>query len=254
MELSLTAVFFVSVLFLAVAFLYSSVGHGGASGYLAVMSLFAFTPKEMSATALLLNILVAGIALVSYYRSGHFSFRFALPFLMFSIPMAFLGGIIQISSGFYKLLLATALLFAAFRLIIKFQPPEPLTDSYHSPSLSIALLAGGSIGLLSGIVGIGGGIFLSPLIMLRRWADTKKTAAVSACFIVCNSIAGLAGRFTQNSLTIGELAPFIIAAVCGGILGSLLGAKKFSTLLLRRILGIVLIIAAIKLFVSGLSS
>jgi uncharacterized membrane protein YfcA len=251
MELSLALIFFICGLFFIVAFLYSSVGHGGASGYLAVLSFFAFAPKEMSTTALLINILVASIAFFSYVRAGHFSFKLIFPFLISSIPFAFIGGMIHVSTSIYTFLLSGALLFAAFRLIVHIDSSQSENEEYHVPPLVYSLPVGGGIGLLSGIVGVGGGIFLSPLMLLLRWADPKRTSAASALFIVMNSIAGIVGRQFQGNFAVGNFLPFMAAAVVGGIAGSWWGARKFSNSTLRRLLGIVLIIAAVKLVVTA---
>ena len=249
MELSLLSTVLVSSLFFFVAFLYSSVGHGGASGYLAVMSLFAIAPKEMASTALLLNILVAGIALIAYMRAGHYSLRLSLPFLITSIPLAFVGGMIPVGTKVYGALLAVALIAAAFRLMLRLEKtPELASDS--EPKLIVALPAGGAIGFISGLVGVGGGIFLSPLMLLLRWADVRKTAATSAFFIVANSIAGIVGRVSQGNFSATTSIPFLIAALFGGLLGAQWGATKFSTLTLRRLLGVALAIAAAKLVFS----
>lgn len=247
MELSITLLFAASLLFLGVAFLYSSVGHGGASGYLAILSLFAFAPSRMSTTALLLNLLVAGAAFIAFYRAGHFFPSLTFPFLLASVPAAFLGGLITISPRHYALLLSGVLLFTAIRFLLSKSSPTSTPESLRSPRLSIALPLGGGIGILSGIVGVGGGIFLSPLILLMKWADPKKTAAASACFIWINSLAGLFGRWLRGGIEVGIFAPFVVAAFLGGLVGSYWGANRFSGFTLRRILGIVLLVASIKL-------
>jgi uncharacterized membrane protein YfcA len=252
MELSTPIIFFICLLFFFVAILYSSVGHGGASGYLAVMSFFAIAPKEMSTTALILNVFVAGTALWAYHRGGFFSTQLTLPFLLTSIPAAFLGGTMHIATQTYELLLAVALLVAAVRLMIKFENPKETPNHLRLPNLTLGLMAGFAIGLISGIVGIGGGIFLSPLILLAGWGDVKQTAATSAAFIVCNSVAGLLGRVAQSSFVWASALPFLLAATAGGFVGSRLGAKKFSTLTLRRLLGIVLALASVKLIVASI--
>jgi hypothetical protein len=251
MELSLTSILLISVLIMFVAGLYSSVGHGGASGYMAVLSLFALAPAQMSATALVLNVLVAGLSLYSFYRAGHLSIKLAWPFIASSVPAAFLGGLIHVSQKAYFLLLAAFLLFAAFRLAFSdgSLSEEGLT---RKVSLGISIPSGAAIGLLSGIVGVGGGILLSPLMLLMKWASTKQTAAVSALFIIANSLAGLGGRLAGGSLNIGIALPFVAGAFFGGLIGSYYGAKRFSTLLLRRILAVVLVIAAFKLVMASL--
>ena len=250
MEFSLPLMFVLSLLFFVVAFLYSSVGHGGASGYLAALSLFAFAPGEMATTALLLNVLVGGISFYSFYREGFFSLRLTLPFLLSSVPFALLGGAIHASSWVYALLLSAALLFAAGRLFLRASQFSGNSYVVKPPAYLVALPIGGAIGLISGIVGVGGGIFLSPIILLMKWSDPKHTSATAACFIVINSIAGLAGRQISGTISFGNLLPFLIAAGAGGIIGSWWGSKRFSNLLLQRLLGVVLLIAAAKLIIT----
>jgi len=250
MELSALVIFFICSLFFLVAFLYSTVGHGGASGYLAVLSLFAFPADEMASTALMLNIIVAGIAFYSYYRSGFFSTELTIPFLITSIPFAFIGGLIHIPKQIYGLLLTMALIAAAVRLIIKFESDTNEGVKHNLPSMRIALPTGGAVGFISGVVGVGGGIFLSPIILLMKWADPKFTAATSALFIVVNSIAGISGRIIDGRFSTGTLLPFLVAAILGGFIGSMWGSRKFSNFTLRRLLGIVLIIAAVKLLIT----
>ncbi|MEP0822844.1 MAG: sulfite exporter TauE/SafE family protein [Ignavibacterium sp.] len=240
-----------AVLIMGVAALYASVGHGGASGYLAVMSFVVLDPSLLSTTALILNILVAGIGTIQFGRAKHFSWKQAWPFVLLSIPCSFIGGILKVSSTIYFLLLAGVLLFAADRLIRGTRTPTE--EQTGSPSRIVALGAGGGIGLLSGIVGVGGGIFLSPLTILMRWATTKQTAAISAFFIVVNSLAGLGGRFVRDSLEIGTIWPFLLAAAVGGAVGSTLGANKLTPKVLRQLLGIVLLIASGKLLIVAFS-
>lgn len=236
----------ISILVFLVAVLYSSVGHGGASGYLAVLSLFAVAPAIMGSTALMLNVLVAGVALVAYVKAGHLSMKLAWPFLALSIPAAFLGGFIHISDKAYFVLLALALLVAAFRLAMNASAKDDAGESARV-SIPVSLGVGAGIGFLSGIVGVGGGIFLSPIMIIFKWANTKRTSAVAALFIVVNSIAGLAGRFLKGNFIGGEFLPLIAVAFLGGLLGSYFGANRFSGIVLRRILSIVLLIAATKL-------
>ena len=232
------------VLIFLVAMVYASVGHGGASGYLAAMSLLAYAPMQMASSALLLNLLVAGTACLMFWRAGHGSFQLLWPFIVGSVPGALIGGWLSVSARTYGWLLAAALLVAAVRLCLPaIQHAEPLMR----PKPSIAVLVGVGIGLLSGMVGVGGGIFLSPLMMLLRWADAKQTAAASAGFIVVNSAAGLTGRFMAGRLVIGSLVPLVVVAFAGGVVGSRLGANHFSGVRLRRLLAVVLVIAAGKL-------
>ena len=253
MHLSPSTVALTACAIFVIAAVYSSVGHGGASSYLAVMMLLAVNPSEMATTALVLNVLVAGIACAAYARAGHMSFRLIWPFVVASVPAAFAGGLIHLTSDSYFLLLSVALVAAAARLWITF-PKGSADDVYRTPKLGIALPAGAGIGLLSGAVGIGGGIFLSPVMMLLRWADARRVSATAACFVVVNSISGLAGRFARGGIDIGSIAPFMVAAFAGGLLGSHVGANKLSNIALRRILALVLLAAATKAVVTVLSA
>jgi len=233
------------VLIFLVALIYASVGHGGASQYLAVMSLIGHDPPaQMSTSALLFNVLVAGTAWLTFWRAGHGSFALLWPFALTSIPAAVLGGWLPVSAQLYRQLLAACLLVAAARLCL---PNRRDHERSTAPPLAVALPVGGFLGVVSGIVGVGGGIFLSPLMALMRWADMKRTAAVSAALIVANSLAGLAGRVIAGRWLIDSLAPLVITAFVGGLIGSRLGANHFSGLWLRRLLAGVLLIAAGKL-------
>ena len=243
MEITATNLTYLVPLVFLVAVLYSSVGHGGASGYLAVLAFTSFLPKEISTTALILNIVVSGIAFFSYFRAGHFSFKLIFPFLISSIPLAFLGGTMPITQKIYFLLLSFVLIIAAIRMAL---PLSQKLKENISPNFYTALLSGGIIGLVSGIVGIGGGIFLSPLMIFMNWANPKKTSAVSAFFILINSISGLLGRLSSGIMDIGSLTPLLIATSTGGLIGSYLGANTFSSVLLKRCLAFTLVIAAFK--------
>lgn len=234
---------FYLLLFL-VAFLYSSVGHGGASGYLALMAFFSFAPETMRPTALILNLFVSLTAFVQYYRGGHFRWRLFWPFALASIPAAFIGGLIVMDAEWYKKILGVLLLFPVIRLVgVKFNSEN--TDKEQT--LPASLLIGAAIGLFSGMIGIGGGIILSPVILLLHWAKMKETAAVSALFIFVNSLAGLAGIFTKGFEYQPEIVWMIGIAFVGGLLGAYLGAKRFNHLFLKRLLAVVLLMASIKL-------
>jgi uncharacterized protein len=226
-----------------VAVLYSSVGHGGASGYLAVMAFFAVAPEVTRPTALVLNIFVASIGAFLFYRSGYFSWRLFLPFAVASIPMAFVGGMIVLPTAVYKIVLGFVLIIAAVRLAWRFT----VNADFKAPPVWLSLIIGGIIGLLSGLVGVGGGIFLTPIVLLMNWSETKQAAGVSAMFILVNSISGLAGNYAQVAMLSANVIPWIVAAVIGGAMGSTLGAKRFNSLMLRRVLAIVLLFAGVKL-------
>jgi len=234
----------------AVAVGYSSVGHGGASGYLAVLSIFGLAPAAMAPGALILNLLVAGIAFNAFHRRGYFVFRLLWPFLITSVPFAFLGGMLEVPARLYMLVLAGALTFASFRLL---SSPRSKKDEFlaESPPLLVALPMGAVLGFVSGMIGVGGGIFLSPLLILLNWADVKRTAAVSAAFIWVNSAAGLYGHLARTEVDWSGLLWLVGVAFSGGLLGSWLGSAWIPGVWLRRLLGAVLLLATAKLFWAG---
>ena len=226
-----------------VAVMYSSVGHGGASGYLAVMAFLAVAPEVTRPTALVLNLFVASIGTYQFWRAGYFSWKIFWPFALASIPFAFIGGMIHLPTQIYKIVLGVVLMLAALRLAWRLVP----TDNIKEPQLWIALAIGAVIGLLSGLVGVGGGIFLTPVLLFMNWSETKTAAGVSAMFILVNSMSGLAGNYAQVSVLPSNVWIWIGAAVVGGLLGSTLGAKRFDSLTLRRVLAVVLLFAGVKL-------
>ncbi|TNJ42935.1 sulfite exporter TauE/SafE family protein [Tamlana fucoidanivorans] len=228
-----------------VSFLYSSVGHGGASGYLALMALFSFAPENMKPTALLLNLFVAGISFYYYYKEGFFNKKLFLAFAIASIPLAFLGGTIEVDASIYKKILAVLLIFAILKMLNVFGK-----ESTHIKKVTLwqGLLVGGLIGFFSGLIGIGGGIILSPVILLLHWGKMKEAAAVSALFIWVNSAAGLIGQLSTGITLEKESFLLVAIALIGGILGGYYGSKKMNNKRLRHILAFVLIIASIKLF------
>jgi uncharacterized membrane protein YfcA len=237
-------IFFILAICL-VAFLYSSVGHGGASGYLGLMALFGIDVVLMKPSALILNLFVSSIAFISYYRAGHFRLKLLVPFVITSIPMAFLGASLVIPPELYKKILGVALFIAALRIFVRG------TDEADPRRLSfpIALLCGALIGLFSGMIGIGGGIILSPLLLLTRWGRMKETAAVSAAFIFLNSLAGLSGHVVAGMEVSPKIILWIVVVIIGGLLGSWSGGFKLSVVQLRYLITMVLLIASIKLFI-----
>jgi uncharacterized protein len=233
-------------LFLAIgiiAFLYSSVGHAGASGYIATMTLFGLAPSVVRPTALVLNILVASIGAFQFWRAGHFSWKLFWPFALLSIPAAYFGGYLQPSASILRILIGLVLLFSAARLIFRREDPP----SVEQPSVPSAVSLGAGIGFLSGLTGTGGGIFLTPLLLFCRWAHIRKAAAVSALFILVNSIGGLAGYFsaTHSIPSLGLI--LAAAAIVGGTLGSHLGSRHFPVRAISLLLATVLVIAGAKL-------
>ncbi len=228
-----------------VAFLYASVGHGGASGYLALMALFSFTPETMKPTALLLNLFVAGIAFYHYYRAGHFNKKLFLSFAIASIPLAFLGGMIAVDASIYKKILGILLIFAILKMLNVFGKESV---SIKNVKIWQGLIVGGIIGFFSGLIGIGGGIILTPVILLLHWGKMKEAAAVSALFIWVNSASGLVGQFTSGATISSQSFVLVAIALIGGFFGSYYGSKKFNNKLLRYLLAFVLAIASLKLF------
>lgn len=246
-----TFVYFL-VLLPIVAFLYASVGHGGASGYLALMSLCGFAPAFMKPTALLLNCLVSFISFLQFYRYNTLNWKLFFAFAVSSIPMAYIGGSIEVNPHIYKIILGCLLIIPAIRLLINKEKKEMDIVPFH---LYFALLIGGAIGFLSGMIGIGGGILLSPIILYMRWANFKQTAGISALFIFVNSIAGLWGNSTVSwnslsSLFEGKILIIPILALLGGIAGAYYGAGRFHYILLKKVLAIVLFIASLKLILT----
>lgn len=227
------------------AALYSSVGHGGASAYLALMALFAVTPEAMRPTALVLNICVASIGALRYVRSGQFDWHVFWPFALVSIPAAFLAGRVHLPPEIYRPLLGIVLIAAAIRYL--FLPNLDLSKPIVRPKLRVALPAGGALGALAGLTGTGGGIFLSPLLVFMGWADSKAAAGIAALFILVNSSAGLAGRWTSLQQLPSELPLLIGATIIGALVGTSANLKLFSRDLLLRVLGIVLMIAGMSL-------
>ncbi len=234
---------FIPLLFV-VAFLYSSVGHGGASGYLALMAIFSIAPSIMKSSALILNVLVSGIAFFQYYRCGHFNRKLFFPFIITSIPASFLGAYLTVDDLYYKKILGVVLIFPILRLtgLIGKESSE-----LKEVQLGYALVIGGIIGLLSGMLGIGGGILLSPIILLLHWGNMKQTAAVSALFILVNSIAGLGGLISKGITIDTTIYIWLGVALIGGLAGSYYGSKKFESKTLKLILAGVLLIAGLKL-------
>ncbi len=234
---------FYSLLFV-VALLYASVGHGGASGYLALMAIFGMSVDTMKSSALILNLFVSLVAFIQFYKGGHFNFKSFLPFALASVPLSFVGGMIHMDSRIYKILLGVFLMLAVIRMLIF----DNLKNNKNPlPSLAISLLIGGSIGFLSGLLGIGGGIVLSPILILLYSMNQKQAAAISAIFIFVNSFAGLCGQLVQGVNIDSHIYLYVIVAFVGGILGSYLGASKLNHRALKYVLSFVLSIAIFKL-------
>ena len=228
-----------------VSFMYSAVGHGGASGYLAMMSLFGFVPETMKPTALLLNLFVAAISFFHYAKAGNFNKKLFFVFAITSIPFAFFGGLMDVDASIYKKILALLLVFAILKMLNVYGKES---DEIREVKIWQGLSLGSFIGFFSGLIGIGGGIILSPVILIFKWGRMKEAAAVSALFIWVNSAAGMGGQITKG-VTIDPQAFILVAiALIGGFFGGYLGSKKFNNKGLRYLLAMVLILASLKLF------
>ncbi len=230
-----------------VAVLYSSVGHGGASGYLALFALFGVAVPEIAPVVLVLNILVASTSFIRYNASGFFSAKMLLPFVCLSVPAAYVGGALHISPELFTLVLGVVLILSALRIVIVQPDKHRFVEPLQSTLWKWGLPIGAVLGLISGMTGIGGGVFLSPVLLLARWADVKRSAALASAFIVLNSISGLIGQLTRTTLSLHVLLPLAAVVVAGGAIGSYAGAERLKSRRLQIILSIVLIIAGAKL-------
>lgn len=243
-------VLILAALFLLVGFLYSSVGHAGASGYLAVMGLWGVSAAVMKPTSLTLNIVVAVIGTAQFVSAGHFRWRLFWPFALGSVPMAFLGGGVKLPPEIFKPLVGLVLLFSAWRMWADSRHRnEPKTDF---PPVALGVGVGAVLGFGSTVLGTGGGIFLSPLILICKWAGPKETAAVSVAFILVNSISGLAGAVKDGATLPKGIAIWCVAVAVAGLAGSYLGARRFGGKTLRRLLAIVLVFAGCALAWEGI--
>jgi uncharacterized membrane protein YfcA len=238
-----TSVILLSPVIGVIAFLYSSVGHAGASGYIAVMALWGLAPTEIRPTALILNILVASIGAYQFWSAGHFSWKLFWPFAVLSVPAAYLGGYLHVPVSILKILIGLVLLLSAVRLFFRKEDPPGIVQVSRPTAVSV----GAVIGFLSGLTGTGGGIFLTPTVLFFRWARIRQAAAISALFILVNSVSGLAGYFTSNHY-IPALGMIIApSAVIGGVLGSYLGSRRLPVRAISILLATVLVIAGAKL-------
>ncbi|MBC7888689.1 MAG: sulfite exporter TauE/SafE family protein [Ferruginibacter sp.] len=236
-------ILFYGLLFL-VAFLYASVGHGGASGYLALMAIFSIAPEVMKPTALLLNLFVSLTSFIQFYRGKHFLWKIFLPLALASVPLAFIGGLVVVDGSVYKKMLGLLLLIPVARfLFFSNTPASELKKS--NPVLSMFI--GAAIGFLSGLIGIGGGIILSPVLLFLKWTDQKQTAAISALFIFVNSLSGLAGQLTKGIHFSANMVWYVAIAFAGGLFGAYFGALRFKQTILKNVLAVVLLLAAFKL-------
>lgn len=241
-----STIVWIAALMAVAAALYSSVGHGGASAYLAIMTLFAVGPDTMRPTALALNLVVATFAAARFALKGQTNWRILAAFAVTAVPAAYIGGSVELAPAIYRPLVGAMLLLASIRLF--WQPERLAAGSVHSPSFAITLPTGAALGLLAGLTGTGGGIFLSPLIILFGWEDARKTSGIAAAFIVLNSAAGLLGNVASVHRLPTELPILVASVFAGALLGTWLGVSRLPRHRLLQGLAIVLVIAAMKLF------
>jgi uncharacterized protein len=246
-DLFSSSLFIASLIFFA-ALLYSSVGHGGASGYLAVMALMSVAPESMRPAALTLNVLVSSIALFKFYRVKAFSWTLLLPIIAGSIPFAFVGGLIALPTYIYKPIIGMVLMVAAWQI---FSRASHAPSAIKGSPAKLSLVGmGAGLGLLSGLTGVGGGIFLSPILILMNWAETKMISGIAAAFILVNSLSGLAGVLTQPYVLPEGLIVWALAAVIGGLIGAEYGSRRLANPAIRKLLALVLVIAGIKMLLT----
>lgn len=244
----MTSLAILLLLLAIIAFLYSSVGHGGASGYLAVMAIAGVAPLMMKPSALVMNLAVSAFSFIGFYRARHFKFKLFLPFAIGSIPLAYVGGAMTLTDDIYKKILAVTILFSIARMLYQFKGNSQQTREINPV---FGILTGGMIGILSGMIGIGGGIILSPVMLLMRWGTIKETAAVSALFIFVNSLSGLYGQMQNGGIHLTENLQYAVAAtIIGGLFGSYYGSQRFNVPTLRFLLTIGLSIACLKLLLT----
>jgi len=227
------------------AILYSSVGHGGASGYLAAMALFGLAPETMRPAVLVMNIFVAALVWLRLYRANYFDWRVYLPLALAALPMAYIGGTFQLSAAVYYYIVASALLLAAWQLFRHRQHEGEIV----APKLVVAIPLGLILGLAAGLTGIGGGVYLSPVLLMMSWTTMRTNAGVAAAFVFTNSLAGLAGYMTVNTVWPEHIIDYVVVAVLGALIGSELAVRRLSLPRLKSILALVLVIAAIKMIV-----
>lgn len=237
-----------AILLLAAALLYSSVGHGGASGYLAAMALLGVSPAIMKPTALVLNIVVALVASAKFYRAGSFSWKLFIPLAFTAIPMAYLGGSISLPAHWYKPLVGAVLIYSSWRFV--FTAAKASEYSTRAASVPLLLITGAGLGFLSGLTGVGGGIFLSPLLLFLRWAPLKVISGVAAAFILVNSTAGILGAMSSSVQFHPGLPLWALVVLVGGIIGAEYGSRRLGNPNIQRLLALVLLIAGLKMIFS----
>ncbi len=229
------------------ATLYSSVGHGGASGYLAAMALFGLAPDVMKPAALTMNLFVASLVLFRLYRADYFSWRIFIPIALASMPMAFWGGTLTPEVSTYQYIVGVALLLAAIHFFIRVNNERDCVE----PRLWVSVPVGAILGFVSGLTGVGGGIYLSPLLLWLRWTKMRTNAAIAAAFILVNSAAGLAGHIMTANTWPSDVEWYVLAALLGAVVGAELAVRRLAPPLLRQLLGVVLVVAGVKMLLTA---
>jgi uncharacterized membrane protein YfcA len=246
MDLSTSTTIFIAVAVFAAALLFAIAGHTGASAYLAIFGLLDMTPDEIKPTVLALNVVVGIVAVYKFTRAGHFSWRLIWPFILTSIPFSFLGGLITLPTPIYRLLVGVVLVYAALRML--FNVPDKKETQQDFPPVWLSLLLGAGIGFTGGLIGIGGGILLSPILLLTKWAGPQLTAGTIAVFVLVNSISGLLGHWSTSMHLPSQLPVWGVMALVGGWIGAEIGSRRLSATTIRRMLGLILLLAGTRMF------
>ncbi|MGD8405567.1 MAG: sulfite exporter TauE/SafE family protein [Anaerolineales bacterium] len=246
MDLSASTTIIISIAVFAAAFSFSIAGHTGASAYLAIFGLLGLTPNEIKPSVLSLNIVVGIVAVYKFSRSGHFSWRLIWPFILTSIPFSYLGGLITLPTPIYRILVGIVLVYAALRML--FDVPAKNGTLWDFPPIWLSLLLGAGIGFTGGLIGMGGGILLSPILLLTNWASPQLTAGTIAVFVLVNSISGLLGHWSVSLHLPSQLPIWGVVALVGGWIGAEIGSRRLSANFLRRMLGLILLISGSRMF------
>lgn len=246
MDLSTPVTLFITAAVFAAALSFAIAGHSGASAYLAIFSVLGMTPDIIKPSVLALNIVVASIASYKFIRAGHFSWRLIWPFILTSVPASFLGGLITLPTPFYRILVGIVLVYAALRML--FDLPKKDRSPSELPSIKLSLLLGAGIGFTGGLIGIGGGILLSPVLLLTNWAGPQLTAGTVAVFVLVNSISGFLGHWSTSMHLPPQLPIWGLAALIGGFIGAEIGSRRLSANTIRRMLGLILLLAGLRMF------
>jgi len=246
MELSTTTIIIISISVFVAALLFAIAGHTGASAYLAIFGLLDMTPGEIKPTVLALNVVVGIVAVYKFSRAGHFSWRLIWPFILTSIPFSFLGGLITLPTPIYRILVGVVLVYASLRML--FDTPKKNSSQADFPPIWLALSLGAGIGFTGGLIGIGGGILLSPILLLTNWAGPQLTAGTIAVFVLVNSISALFGHWSASMHLPSQLPLWGVVALVGGWIGAEIGSRRLSANFLRRMLGLILLTSGLRMF------